>query len=167
MKSLIVLATSLLGLALLITGSVTADPKSPSAKLPTTQSLKFLAGAWHAKKWGGDFHAYYSTGEGGKLLSHSTLIREGKVAFHEFEVFEVRDGKLTVHPHPGGQPAARFSATQIKKNEVAFDNPKNDFPTRITYALASPDVLRITLSDPHHNSPKTDVFELKRVKPKK
>lgn len=155
-----------LALATLTATVVVASTAPAPEAAVTSKSLDFLKGSWKAQKWGGEFHAYYSTGDGGKVLSHSTLIREEKVAFFEFEVFEVRDGKLTVTPFPGGQPAARFTATEVKKNQVVFDNPDKDFPTRITYAMVSPDKLRITLADPHRNSDKKDIFELDRVKKK-
>ncbi len=47
------------------------------------------------KETGGTFTSYYSTPEGGKILSHSKLVAGGAIKFYEFEVFEVRDGKVT------------------------------------------------------------------------
>ncbi len=149
-----------LGALALLCGSAFVGGADPAP--PSVRSLEFLAGDWEANKWGGDFRAHYST-PAGKVLSHSTQHKDKTLAFYEFEVFEVKDGKLTLTPYPGGTPAAQFSATSIVKNKVVFENPKKDFPTRIVYERPSKDLLRITLDDPHHEGGKSDVFELQRV----
>ena len=129
---------------------------------PTAASLEFLAGHWVADMWGGKFHAYYSTPEGGKVLSHSELRRDGKVAFFEFEKFEVRESVLVLDPFPGGSPAKGFVATQVAKSKVVFENPKKDYPTRIVYERKGAERLEVTLDDPHGGSEKTEVFRFKR-----
>lgn len=124
--------------------------------------LAFLAGSWHGEMWGGMFHAYYSTPDGGKVLSHSRLMKDGKVAFYEFEVFEGVDGKTQLTPHPGGKPAASFHLVKREGKTATFENPKKDFPTRIVYERVGDDALHITLSDPYGKSDKTEAFKLKR-----
>ena len=129
-------------------------------------SLTWLAGTWKGPMWGGEFVAYYTTPEGGKVLSYSELLKDGKVSFHEFEKFDVEDGVVRLTPFPGGKPAARFKLVELdtRAKKAVFDNPKNDFPTRITYHRVSKDNLVITLSDPHGKKEKQQKFDLRRVK---
>ena len=150
-------------LALCAVLSVSLVTLGGAARVPDpAQTLDFLAGTWQGDKWGGIFVAYYSTPVGGKVLSYSELIKDGKVSFHEFEKFETIDSQLTLTPYPGGRPAPIFTETKVEPKRVVFENPEKDFPTRITYEQVSAESLRITLDDPHHAGGKTDVFELKR-----
>lgn len=128
--------------------------------------LRWLSGSWSGSMWGGTFHAYYSTPEGGKILSFSRLEKDGKRVFHEFEVFECRKTLVHLLPFPGGKPAAGFTydGGNKKQRKAVFENPKKDYPTRIEYHRVADDRLVITLSDPHGKSGKTETFDLKRVK---
>ena len=49
------------------------------------------------------------------------------------------------------------------KSYAVFENPKNDFPTKLRYERVSKDELVVTLTDPHNKSDKKQVFKLKRV----
>ena len=126
--------------------------------------MDWLAGSWSGPMWGGDFHAYYSGSDGGKILSHSRLLQEGREVFFEFEVFEPRDGVVYMQPFPGGKKATGFplESHDPKSRKAVFVNPKKDYPTRITYHRVDEDHLVITLDDPHGESGKVEVFELDR-----
>jgi hypothetical protein len=132
---------------------------------PTAVQLDFLAGEWRGEMWGGTFEAYYSTPEGGKVLSHSRLIREEKVVFYEFEVFEDASGGVMLQPYPGGKRAVGFPVSEVDdiNRKAIFENPDKDYPTRIVYHRVAEDRLVITLSDPHGGSDKTEVFDLERL----
>jgi hypothetical protein len=84
--------------------------------------------------------------------------------FHEFEVFEVQDGKVRFLAFPRGKPATPMTLTlcDARAKKAVFENPDKDFTTRIVYHRVAADRLVITLSDPHHNSDKVEVFDLKR-----
>ena len=97
------------------------------------------------------------------VVSYSRLIKEGKQAFHEFEVIDVRDGAVVYTPHPGGQYNKKnhFTLKKLEPNKATFENPaKKDFPMRATFHRAAPDRLVITLSD--LKGGKQQVFDLKR-----
>jgi hypothetical protein len=126
-------------------------------------SLSFLSGKWSGPMWGGQFTATYTAPAGGKLLSFSELVKGGKAAFYEFEVFEATEAGLVFTPYPGGRKKETFKRAAGDATKAVFENPDKDFPTRIEYHRAEKDRLVITLSDPHGKSGKTEVFDLKRV----
>jgi hypothetical protein len=134
---------------------------------PTPQArfagLSWLAGDWSGEMWGGMFHAYYSTPEGGRILSYSRLEKGGKTVFYEFEKFDVQKDRVVYIPFPGGQRKEHFLLTKSSPQRAVFEQPKKDFPTMIDFERDG-DTLKITLSDPHNESPKKEVFELKRKK---
>lgn len=145
------------------------DPPAPPTPADRLAGMTWLAGAWSGPMWGGTFRTYYSTPEGGRILSHSQLVKDGKVAFHEFELFTVTADAVVLVPHPGGVPAAEFrlAAFDAAAKSATFDSPKNDFPTRIVYHRVADDRLVITLSDPHGASGKLETFDLARDPPPK
>jgi len=149
-----------------IAGALLAEdakqPEGPTAE-QKLQALKWVSGSWSGKMWGGEFHAYYSTPDGGKILSHSYLKKGGKQSFYEFEKFDVQKGQVVYIPFPGGRRAKHFLLTESGRMRAVFDNPEKDYPTRITFERDE-NLLEITLSDPHNKSPKKEVFRLQRQK---
>ncbi len=138
-----------------------AEPDLPLEKL---KRMEWLAGTWSGEAWGGRFEAHYSTPAGGRILGHSRLYRDEKEVFYEFEVFEVRDGRIVMSPFPGGKRATglELSAHDPKARRTVFENREKDYPTRIVYERVAEDGLVITLSDPHGGSEKVETFELER-----
>ena len=117
--------------------------------------------------WGGKFQTYYCTPDGGKVMSYSKLIKQDKVVFHEFEVFERSSkGEVIFRPFPQGSPAQPLTLAECdpKSHKVVFENKKKDFPTRIVYQRVEKDRLVITLSDPFGESKKVETFDLRRAK---
>jgi len=125
--------------------------------------MTWLAGDWAGDMWGGRFNAYYTTPEGGKVISHSRLMHGEEESFYEFEVFEAHENGVRLQPFPGGKKASSFvmKSHDSKAKKAVFDSPENDYPTRIEYHRVSEDNLVITLSDPHGNSDKVEKFDLK------
>jgi len=145
-------------LSLLLLAAVALAADEPTEQLA---GLKWLAGSWSGEMWGGKFHAYYSTPEGGRVLSHSYLEKDGKAVFYEFETFGVEGRRVVYVPYPGGKRSKPFFLTGSKAQSAVFEQPEKDFPTRIAFERKD-GVLRITLSDPHNESPKKEVFVLKK-----
>ncbi len=149
------------------TSAALLDGEDPAASNPRAaiQGMDWMAGTWSGAMWGGTFTAYYTTPEGGKLLSHSALHREGKQAFYEFELFEIRGQHVVLQPFPRGKQVTPLTlASHDPKNRIAtFENPDKDYPTRIVYQRVSDDTLVITLTDPHGGTKKKEQFELRRV----
>ena len=137
------------------------DPEGP---LATLAAMDWLAGDWSGPMWGGDFHAFYSTPEGGLILSHSRLLKEGRETFYEFEVFGPMDDETVwLQPFPGGKKAVGFRLKDLdhEARKATFEQPEKDYPTRIVYHRTAEDALVITLSDPHGDSDKTETFNLR------
>jgi len=155
------LAALVVAAAILALPDRTVAAKDPPK--PTPKDLAFLAGTWEGEMWGGTFRSTYAA-EDWVVLSYSELRKEGKVAFHEFEKFDLVEGALHFSPFPGGKPAVGLAAVSAdaKARKAVFENPTKDWPTRIEYHRKADDRLVITLSDPHHEGGKTEVFDLKR-----
>lgn len=139
----------------------TSTPATP----PERAILEALIGHWAGPMWGGRFEAYYAGPHETGSLSYSTLTQEGRIVFHEFEVFRLEGSQLTLQPHPMGQPEVVFTyqPDTSAPGRWVFENPENDFPTRITYDRTQVGRLTIELSDPVRDSDQVEVFALERV----
>lgn len=130
----------------------------------TLAEMSWLAGTWSGDMWGGRFEAHYSTPAGGRILSHSRLIKDDEVSFFEFEVFELKEGIVHMQPYPGGKlvTGLTLKTHDAKARRAVFENRDKDYPTRIVYERVGEKQLVITLSDPHGASDKVERFELSR-----
>ena len=142
----------------------TWTPREEERAASELADMGWLAGEWSGDMWGGRFEAYYTTPEGGKIISHSKLMKGEEESFFEFEVFEPRGKGVFLQPFPGGRKAGGFELVEHVEADrrAVFENPDKDYPTRIVYHRTSEDELVITLSDPHGGSDKTDRFVLAR-----
>lgn len=138
------------------------DAAEPTNAVQQLASMEWLAGSWVGRVGDGAFHAHYSTPEGGRIISHCKRSEDGRTRFYEFEVFEVRRGRVVFSPYPGGRGTAPLSLTECEAGRAVFENPIKDFPTRISYRRVSEDRLVITLSDPHGKTGADQVFDLQR-----
>ena len=152
-------------LLLIATAVVVAEDEAKPTAEERLAALKWMSGTWSGEMWGGVFTAYYSTPEGGKILSYSSLVKNGKQAMYEFEKFDAQKGEVVYIPFPGGRRAAHFLLKKSSETRALFENPKKDFPTRIEFVRTG-DKLVITLSDPFNKGAagKQEVFNLAREK---
>ena len=154
--------------ALLVLQPVLASPQDAEGRRadPTEiiGEMTWLAGNWAGDMWGGRFSAYYTTPEGGKVISHSRLTHGDEESFYEFEVFEAHEQIVRLQPFPGGKKASSFvlKTHDSGSKKAVFESPENDYPTRIEYHRVAEDNLVITLSDPFGDSGKVEKFDLKR-----
>ena len=114
---------------------------------------------------GGIYRAYYTTPEGGKIISYNELAKDGKAAFYEFELFRIEEENVVFNPFPRGRKATALTLTECdpQSRRVVFENPAKDFPTRIEYHRIADDRLVIRLTDPHNESEQMQLYDLKRA----
>lgn len=159
---------TLLALLVLVPALIALAPVAPQERARADEDLAamgWLAGYWSGEMWGGDFHAHYSTPEGGLILSHSRLLHGQEESYYEFEVFGPLDDEVVwLQPFPGGKKAGGFRLKELDREarKATFENPDKDYPTRIVYHRKAENELVITLSDPHGTSDKVERFELRK-----
>ena len=104
---------------------------APAAKV---QNLGWMSGAWVSESKDGWTEELWTSERGGMLLGTN---RSGKgTAATGFEFMRIAadaDGALTYWASPSGQKPVGFRLFSSGPNQVAFENPANDYPTRIAY----------------------------------
>jgi hypothetical protein len=104
---------------------------------PTVQDLAWLAGCWESTRAGRHVSEQWMAPEGNTLIGMSRTVANGKTS--EYEFLLIREGArgLEYVAKPSGQAEATFTSMRISANEVVFENPTHDFPTRIIYQRQS------------------------------
>jgi hypothetical protein len=105
---------------------------------PSVDDLAWMTGTWRCEIWGGQFEETWTRPEGGTMMGTGRLIVDGKTTFMEFMSVQPGEDGLTMWITLGDPAAPErrtvpFRLTEITKLSATFENPKNEFPSRIRY----------------------------------
>ncbi len=125
---------------------------------PTAQDLKWLAGCWESTRTSRHIVEQWMPPEGGTLMGMSRTVADAKTT--EYEFLLIREGAkgLEYVAKPSGQAEATFTSVRVSANEVAFENPTHDFPTRIIYQRKSDDELTAAIEGTMNGQARRIVF---------
>ena len=110
--------------------------EAAAASVEPLADLAWLSGDWVGKvETGNDWIAHYTDHRGGVLLGTSKEFEGDRLTLFEFERFEATAEGLFVTPYPRGRAARTFRCTELDVDEqrAVFENPAQDFPTRLVY----------------------------------
>jgi hypothetical protein len=96
-----------------------------------------LSGCWDLTRNGRHIVEYWTAPEGGTLVGVSRTVATGKTVEYEFMLIRESAGGLEYVAKPSGQAEATFRSVRVSGDEVVFENPAHDFPTRIMYRRAA------------------------------
>jgi hypothetical protein len=115
---------------------------SLSAQRPTAQSLAWFNGCWEAKNATRRIIERWEAA-GAELKGQSRAITIPANVPREPEILKifVAGDSIVYGAEPPGQRYAEFRATKVSATEVVFENPKHDFPKKISYRLTTKDSL--------------------------
>ncbi|MGB0369533.1 MAG: DUF6265 family protein [Flavobacteriales bacterium] len=105
--------------------------------------LKWILGEWEMANGSDLTIEYWKVQNDSTLVGKGISLKDGKVVFEEELSVELRNGQITyvaVLPHK----TAQFLLTDSGNQMAVFEDPKNDFPSKILYELVS-DNLELTL----------------------
>src|SRR4051812_39301461 len=113
---------------------LTLLPQGPATATPKAADLAWLNGCWELTRGTRHVLEQWMAPEGATLLGMSRTVSGGKTL--EWEFLMIREGAagLEYVARPSGQAEAIFTSTKVTADEVVFENPQHDFPTRISYA---------------------------------
>jgi hypothetical protein len=101
------------------------------------EQLLWMAGSWAGEDEGVQMEEFWTAPRGGLLLGvHRDVPRSGEAFFEYLRIEDTPEGIFYV-AGPGGGTETRFILTAMGKMCVVFENPKHDFPQRITYWIDS------------------------------
>ncbi|SDW90552.1 DUF6265 family protein [Flavobacterium degerlachei] len=145
-----------------------SDSNSPEdtekAKIKTA---RWLIGTWENKSAEGNLKEIWNKVNDSTYEGQSYFIK-GKDTIH-FEKIQLQQKgeELTYSPTVRGQnddkPVA-FQLTNVNDKELIFENPKHDYPQKISYKNVSKDSLVAEISGLQSGKPSSEKYLMKKVK---
>jgi hypothetical protein len=140
---------------------------TPQAAKATVNDLAFMEGQWQCPKWGGTFQEHWLRPTAGTMQGVGKLVTGDKTGFMEFMSIEPGEKGLVMYLLIGSpakqQMKAAFTLTSITGKKAVFEDPQNDFPSKITYERLSATSLKCTLEGKENGKPQADVFDFKPI----
>jgi|Laugresu1bdmlbdd_1035124.scaffolds.fasta_scaffold05102_3 hypothetical protein len=142
-----------------------ADIAMPVPAKATIGDVGWIAGAWTGtRSSGSSVEERWTPPLGGAMLAVSrTVNSKGRMAGFEYLRIVERDGGLVYVAQPGGKAATEFVLSELTASRAVFDNPRHDYPKRITYELSADGTLTATTGFMKGGTPRR--FEFRRAVP--
>ena len=125
----------------------------------------WLIGNWENKATEGTLLESWETKNDSTLMASSFFIKDKDTLFAEQIELQQRDGLLYYVPTVSDQndgKSVTFTLTSLKPNGFVAENPKHDFPQKITYKLVGKDSLFAKISGLKSGKPHSETFKMVR-----
>lgn len=168
---------SLLSVVILLFTTISCNKQSKAAeKAPAENFQKTYAqlekANWLIGSWG-HTSPQGTLAENWKRVNDSAFKGEGffivnnDTVFAEYIDLIETKGKLTFTvsvPAQNNEKPVPFGMTSISENNIVFENPKHDYPAKITYNKITNDSLVAVISGVQKGKPANETFAMKRLK---
>ena len=100
-------------------------------------SLSWLSGAWTQKGAEERWAEEYWTPPRGHIMIGAGLTGQSRKtrSFEHMRIVMDGKGQIAFYGMPGGAQAVAFPLVRREANLIVFENPRHDFPQRISYRL--------------------------------
>jgi hypothetical protein len=141
--------------AIVVIGSVSIA----AAPVRNVSDLAWLSGTWVSETKGGWTEEVWTSPRGDMMLGTNRSGKGDKASAFEFmRIAPDGLGRISFWASPGGKTPVAFPMTSSKAGEIVFENPKNDYPTRIVYRRKAA-MLEATISGPEGKNPYSWTFK--------
>ena len=106
----------------------------PLSAAQHVEDLHWMTGHWAATIGDVEMEEHWTAPGGSMMLGMHRDVRKGRGTFEFLRIVQTKDG-ITLHAQPSGGAATQFRLADMMHNYVVFENPKHDFPQRISYEL--------------------------------
>jgi hypothetical protein len=129
------------------------------------EQANWFLGSWQNKTSDGDFTEIWKQKNDSVYLGVSYVIVEKDTVFYELISLEQKNKKwnysVSVKNQNNEQPVS-FEMTSMTPNQLVFENPKHDFPSKITYTKITQDSIVAKISGILKGKEQTEYFPMKR-----
>jgi len=122
------------------------------------QDFGWMSGAWVSESKGEWTEEHWTSPRGGTLLGTNRSGKGDKTTGYEFmRIAADADGTIRFWASPSGKPPVGFKLVSSGPKEAVFENPANDYPTRVVYRRVG-DTLHGTIYGPRGKNPMSWTF---------
>lgn len=158
--------TILLGLFALGIFTISCEKKAEKQPGQITKAEWFL-GDWENKTPQGDLSENWQKANDSVYNGASYFIKGKDTLFAETVELSEKNGEVLYTVTTKGQnnelPVA-FKMTTATANQVVFENPAHDFPTKISYKMVNKDSIVAEISGKQEGKPASETFAFGRKK---
>lgn len=130
------------------------------------EKANWLIAAWGNTTKEGNLTETWTKQNDSTLVGESFLIKDNDTLFSENMLIAQKDDSLyyipTVKNQNEGKPVS-FQLTSITDNTLVFENPKHDFPQKITYTKITNDSLVAEISGIQNGKEGKESYPMKKI----
>ena len=139
-----------------------------ASKVNLLDTAKWFIGTWQNETLDGLFTEQWNQKNDSVYSAISTVVVNHKdTVFFESILLEQKNNELfyTVSVKDQNKEApVSFKLTSLSPNQLVFENPTHDFPTRITYLKISENSIAASISGLIDGKEKIEQFPMKKIK---
>ena len=129
------------------------------------KGLAFLAGCWEVRFGPMVIEEQWMRPLGQAMLGVGRGVKGDKTVHTEFLLIREANGEVNYIAHPSQNVAPTpFKMTKLTADEVVFENPKHDFPQRISYKRLPSGDLLAQIDGTQNGKARAEKFPYKRVR---
>jgi hypothetical protein len=156
---------ALLAVGIQLTACGTPAEKEPAREKKTYDELKkaeWFLGRWENNSEEGNLSEIWTRESDSSFIAETYFEIGSDTVFREKVRLEEVDGKLVYRASVSDQNAGKqvsFGITHSSANKLVFENPKHDYPKKITYTMRNDSLVAVI-----SGGSKQEVFAMGRVK---
>lgn len=144
--------------------NTTIPDEKPKQK---TEVVSWFLGDWENNSEQGDFREIWKQENDSLLKGESVVTIKGDTVFQENVDLVAKNDSLFYVVSVKGENSEKpvsFYMTESSEKKVVFENPKHDFPNKITYEKITNDSLVASISGKQNGKDASESFPMKRRK---
>ena len=146
---------------------VAACKNTDSNKNDKINASQWLLGKWQSKSTDGYLQETWKKVNDSTFQATSYYIKEEDTLHFETITLQQKGEELTYSAAVKGQnddkPVA-FKLTTATEKQLVFENPKHDYPQKISYTQTTPNNLVAKISGIQQAKPTSEQFSMKKIK---
>ncbi len=135
--------------------------KPNSSQVALKKLKSSLVGSWKSDAWDGQLLETWSIDEQGNLIQQNKYIEQDKILYEATSKIEIIGDELILISVIKDSNPKIFKATNIRENDVTFENSEYKNPSKVTYDLGVSTYKR-TISGIQNEMPTSYTFEFKK-----
>jgi hypothetical protein len=146
--------------------SIVSCKNSESNEKEKIKSSNWLLGKWENKTDGGILSESWKKSNDSTFRAESFFIKEKDTLHYEILTLQQRGEELFYTATVKGQNVDKpisFNLTSETEKKLIFENPKHDYPQKITYTQINKDSLVAEISGMQLGKPSSEKFGMKKL----
>ncbi len=147
--------------------AIVSCKNSDSNEKEKIKAADWLIGKWENKSADGNLTETWKKVNDSTFQAESYFIKEKDTLHFESITLQQKGELLTYNATVKGQnndKSVSFKLTTETEKQLVFENPKHDYPQKISYTQITPDSLVAKISGIQQGKPSSESYSMKKIK---